>query len=45
LIDGSVPYLSFGINDVHSMIHDIDESVPAKTLPIAFAQFKAVLRC
>jgi acetylornithine deacetylase/succinyl-diaminopimelate desuccinylase-like protein len=45
LVDGSIPYLSFGINDVHSMIHDIDESVRAETLPIAFEQFKAVLVC
>jgi acetylornithine deacetylase/succinyl-diaminopimelate desuccinylase-like protein len=42
LIDGSVPYISFGINDVASCIHDIDESVPAETLHIVFEQFKAV---
>ena len=43
LIDGSVPYISFGINDAYSCIHDVDESVPADTLPVAFRQFKAVL--
>jgi hypothetical protein len=42
LVDGSVPYISFGINDVASCIHDIDESVPAETLPVVFEQFKAV---
>lgn len=43
LVDGSVPYISFGINDVRSRIHDVNESVPADTLSLAFEQFKAVL--
>ncbi len=42
LVDGSVPYISFGMNDVLSCIHDIDESVPAKFLVVAFEQFNAV---
>jgi hypothetical protein len=43
LIDGRVPYMSFGINDVLSCIHDTDESVPVGTLGVAFEQFKAAL--
>jgi len=43
LLDGSVPYLSFGINDVLSCIHAVDESVPAAILEVAFEQFKAVV--
>jgi acetylornithine deacetylase/succinyl-diaminopimelate desuccinylase-like protein len=43
LLDGNVPYLSFGINDVLSCIHAVDESVPASILDVAFEQFKAVV--
>jgi hypothetical protein len=43
LVDGSTPYLSFGINDSHSSIHSINESVPADTLAAAHAQFRAVM--
>lgn len=44
LLDGSVPYLSIGINDSHSNIHNIDESVPAAVLALAHEQFEAVKR-
>jgi hypothetical protein len=42
LLDGSIPYLSFGINDVSSCIHDFNESVPEGTLDLVFEQFNAL---
>lgn len=41
LLDGSVPYLAIGMNDSHSNIHTINESVPAQTLILADKQFRA----
>lgn len=42
LLDGAVPYVSMGINDSYSNIHDINESVPADILSLAHRQFVAI---
>lgn len=43
LLDGSVPYISFGPNDSFSRIHEPNESLPLAILELSFAQFGAVI--
>ena len=45
LLSGEVPYLSIGINDSFSNIHEKDESVPEAVLSLADSQFRVCLGC